>query len=105
MGHISTTHDEPSDLLAYTDSNHSKRRTETGDLKVSEVLPLSIKFVLRMPLQLEASMCRLRGILYQRLNQQQLAKQSFMEALALDVRNFDVFLELTNSMMTVEEGS
>lgn len=27
-----------------------------------------------------------------------------MEALALDVRNFDVFLELTNSMMTAEEG-
>ncbi|KAJ9092295.1 hypothetical protein QFC20_007423 [Naganishia adeliensis] len=46
---------------------------------------------------------RLRGILYLRLNQLQLAKQSFMEALALDVRNFDVFLELTNSMMTVEE--
>lgn len=62
-------------------------------------------FVSKMPLQLEASMCRLRGILYQRLNQQQLAKQSFMEALALDVRNFDTFLELTNSMMTVEEGS
>lgn len=50
-------------------------------------------------------MCRLRGIIYLRLNQLQLAKQSYMEALALDVRNFDVFLELTNSMMTVDEGS
>lgn len=49
-------------------------------------------------------MCRLRGIIYLRLNQLPLAKQSFMEALSLDVRNFDVFLELTNSMMTPEEG-
>lgn len=49
-------------------------------------------------------MCRLRGIIYLRLDQLPSAKQSFMEALSLDVRNFDVFLELTNSMMTPEEG-
>lgn len=49
-------------------------------------------------------MCRLRGIIYLRLNQLPLAKLSFMEALSLDVRNFDVFLELTNLMMTPEEG-
>lgn len=49
-------------------------------------------------------MCRLRGILYLRLNSLQLAKESYMESLALDIRNYDVFLELTNSMMTPEEG-
>jgi anaphase-promoting complex subunit 6 len=50
-------------------------------------------------------MCRLRGILYLRMDSLHLAKESYMESLALDVRNFDVFLELTNSFMTPEEGT
>ncbi|KAJ9104592.1 hypothetical protein QFC21_002090 [Naganishia friedmannii] len=74
-----------SNPFAATGRNHRNVRSETGDLK------------------LEASMCRLRGVLYLRLNSLQLAKESYMESLALDIRNYDVFLELTNSMMTPEE--
>ena len=66
--------------------NGAKIRSETGDLKM------------------EASLCRLRGVLYLRLNSLQMAKECYMEALSLDVRNYDVFNELVNEMMLPEEG-
>ena len=53
---------------------------------------------------MEASLCRLRGVLYLRLNSLQMAKECYMEALSLDVRNYDVFNELVNEMMLPEEG-
>lgn len=65
--------------------NGAKVRSEAGDLKM------------------EASLCRLRGVLYLRLNSLQMAKESYMEALSLDVRNYDVFNELVNEMMLPEE--
>jgi len=33
-----------------------------------------------------------------------MAKECYMEALSLDVRNYDVFNELVNEMMLPEEG-
>lgn len=33
-----------------------------------------------------------------------MAKECYMEALSLDVRNYDVFNELVNEMMSPEEG-
>jgi anaphase-promoting complex subunit 6 len=53
---------------------------------------------------MEASLCRLRGVLYLRLNSLVMAKECYMEALSLDVRNYDVFNELINEMMLPEEG-
>jgi hypothetical protein len=56
-------------------------------------------------LQLEASMCHLRGVLYMRLNRAERAKNCFLEALALDVKCFESFNTLIQSqMLTVEEG-
>ena len=50
-------------------------------------------------------MCNLRGILMQKLNRGDQAKQCFMEALALDVKCFDAFEQLINGeMMTPQEG-
>lgn len=47
----------------------------------------------------------MRAILHLRLSSLALAKESFMEALALDVRNYDAFKELIDGgMMTPEEG-
>jgi len=56
-------------------------------------------------LQLEASMCHLRGVLYMRLNRVERAKKCFLEALALDVKCFESFNTLIQcQMLTVEEG-
>jgi anaphase-promoting complex subunit 6 len=56
--------------------------------------------------QLESSLCYLRAILHLRLSSFTLAKESFMEALAIDVKNYDAFRELIEGqMMTGEEGS
>ncbi|KAJ7227065.1 cell division control protein 16 [Mycena pura] len=55
-------------------------------------------------IKIEASMCNLRGILMQKLNRGDQAKQCFMEALALDVKCFDAFEQLINGeMMTPQE--
>jgi len=50
-------------------------------------------------------MCLLRGQLSLKLNRDQTAKECFLEALSLDVKNYDAFDQLTtNSMLTVHEG-
>jgi anaphase-promoting complex subunit 6 len=55
--------------------------------------------------QVEASMCHLRGMLMLKLNRGEIAKQCFMEALALDVKCYDAFEQLiSGEMMTPEEG-
>jgi len=56
-------------------------------------------------IKLHSSICHLRGILHLRLSSVLDAKESFMEALALDVKNYDAFRELIDGkMMTSEEG-
>lgn len=56
-------------------------------------------------IQVEASMCHLRGVLMLKLNRGDQAKQCFMEALALDVKCYDAFDQLvTGEMMTPDEG-
>src|SRR6185437_11851828 len=55
--------------------------------------------------QVEASMCYLRGILMLKLNRTSAAKESFIEALALDVKCYDAFEMLVGGeMMTIDEG-
>jgi anaphase-promoting complex subunit 6 len=50
-------------------------------------------------------MCHLRGLLMLKLNRGEIAKQCFMEALALDVKCYDAFEQLiSGEMMTPEEG-
>jgi hypothetical protein len=50
-------------------------------------------------------MCHLRGLLMLKLNRGEIAKQCFMEALALDVKCYDAFEQLVSGeMMTPEEG-
>lgn len=46
-----------------------------------------------------SSMCYLRGLLHLRLSSPIEAKESFMEALTLDVKNYDAFHELINGQM------
>ena len=59
-----------------------------------------------MIIQVEASMCHLRGILMLKLNRGDQAKQCFMEALALDVKCFEAFDQLVSGeMMAVDEGT
>jgi len=56
-------------------------------------------------IKLHSSICHLRGILHLRLSSVLDAKESFMEALMLDVKNYDAFRELIDGkMMTSEEG-
>jgi hypothetical protein len=88
----------------------TKVPSKNGDLKVSRfVIFLSdlsrYQLINGCLLQLEASICRLRAILHLRLSSFALAKESFMEALALDVRNYDAFKELIDGgMMAPDEG-
>ena len=57
-------------------------------------------------IKLHSSICHLRGILHLRLSSVLDAKESFMEALTLDVKNYDAFRELIDGkMMTSEEGA
>lgn len=75
-----------------------------GGIKVLYVLH-DFMLILTM-MQIEASMCNLRGILMLKLNRGDQAKSCFLEALALDVKCFDAFQHLINGeMMTSEEGS
>jgi anaphase-promoting complex subunit 6 len=54
--------------------------------------------------KLESSMCLLRGQIHLRLSSASQAKESFLEALSLDVRCYDAFQALVGGeMMTVEE--
>lgn len=76
-----------SNPFKFTGKNGANVQSKSGELKI------------------EASICRLRGVLYLRLNSLDAAKESYMEALALDVRNYDVFNELVNEMMSPEEGA
>ncbi|ORY35353.1 hypothetical protein BCR39DRAFT_508962 [Naematelia encephala] len=55
-------------------------------------------------IKLYSSMCHLRGLLHLRLSSLALAKESFMEALMLDVKNYEAFRELIEgSMMSAQE--
>ncbi|EIW57715.1 TPR-like protein [Trametes versicolor FP-101664 SS1] len=55
-------------------------------------------------IKIEASMCNLRGLLMLKLNRGDQAKNSFMEALALDVKCYEAFEQLVDGeMMTPEE--
>ncbi|GAA98873.1 uncharacterized protein L969DRAFT_88912 [Mixia osmundae IAM 14324] len=55
-------------------------------------------------IKFEASMCHLRGLVHLHHNATDRAKQSFMEALSLDVKCFESFEVLTSgSMMTPDE--
>lgn len=50
-------------------------------------------------------MCYLRGQLHLRLSSMQLAKESLMEALVIDVKNYEAFRELIEGgMMSSKEG-
>lgn len=50
-------------------------------------------------------MCFLRGQLHLRLSSMQLAKESLMEALMIDVKNYDAFRELVEGgMLSSKEG-
>jgi hypothetical protein len=61
--------------------------------------------LLMLFLQVEASMCHLRGVLMLKLNRGDQAKHCFMEALALDVKCYDAFDQLiSGEMMTPDEG-
>ena len=56
-------------------------------------------------LQLASSLCLLRGSLHLRLSSLALAKESLMQALLLDVKNYEAFRELVEgSMMSSSEG-
>jgi anaphase-promoting complex subunit 6 len=56
--------------------------------------------------QLASSLCLLRGSLHLRLSSLALAKESLMQALLLDVKNYEAFRELVEgSMMSSSEGS
>lgn len=55
--------------------------------------------------QLHSSICHLRGLLHLRLSSIAQAKDSFIEALKIDVKNYEAFKELIEGgMMTAEEG-
>lgn len=57
------------------------------------------------PPQLSSSLCLLRGSLQLRLSTLVVAKESLMQALLLDVKNYDAFRELVEgSMMSSAEG-
>ena len=51
-------------------------------------------------------MCHLRGMLKLKLSRGEAAKESFMEALALDVKCYEAFNQLiSGEMMSAEEGT
>ncbi|KAH7107890.1 TPR-like protein [Auriculariales sp. MPI-PUGE-AT-0066] len=55
-------------------------------------------------IKLDSSMSLLRGQLMLKLNREQSAKECFLEALSLDVKNYDAFEQLnSNAMLTVRE--
>lgn len=50
-------------------------------------------------------MCYLRGLLHLRLTGMQMAKENLMEALVIDVKNYEAFKELVEGkMLEPEEG-
>ncbi|WVQ74870.1 hypothetical protein IAR50_004477 [Cryptococcus sp. DSM 104548] len=54
-------------------------------------------------IKLHSSLCHLRGLLHLRLSSFAFAKESLMEALALDVKNYDAFRELIDGGMMSEQ--
>ncbi|ODN92723.1 anaphase-promoting complex subunit 6 [Cryptococcus wingfieldii CBS 7118] len=54
-------------------------------------------------IKLHSSLCHLRGLLHLRLSSFTFAKESLMEALALDVKNYDAFRELIDGGMMSEQ--
>lgn len=55
-------------------------------------------------IKIESSLCHLRGLIHLHLNSTDKAKESFIEALSLDVKNFDAFIKLIGgSMMSDDE--
>lgn len=56
-------------------------------------------------IKLHSAMCFLRGVLHLRLSSMALAKECFVEALVIDVKNYDAFREIVEGqMMTAAEG-
>lgn len=56
-------------------------------------------------IKLNSSMCYLRGLLHLRLSSLPQAKECFIEALVIDVKNYEAFQELVEKqMMTATEG-
>jgi anaphase-promoting complex subunit 6 len=56
-------------------------------------------------LKVHSSMCYVRGVLHLRLSSVALAKEALMEALVLDVKNFEAFRQLVDGkIMTPSEG-
>lgn len=50
-------------------------------------------------------MCHLRGLLMLKMNRTDKAKECFLEALLLDVKNYEAFdVLVSGEMMTVDEG-
>ena len=54
-------------------------------------------------LKLGSSVCHLRGQIYLRLDEPAKAKEAFMLALALDVKNYDSFVALVHGSLLGEE--
>lgn len=55
--------------------------------------------------QLHSTMCHLRGLLHLRLSSMAMAKECFMEALSIDVKNYEAFRELVDGeMLSPSEG-
>jgi anaphase-promoting complex subunit 6 len=54
-------------------------------------------------IKIESSMCHLRGLIHLHLNSTDKAKEAFMEALSLDVKNYDAFVKLVGGCMMTDE--
>ncbi|VEU24133.1 DEKNAAC105369 [Brettanomyces naardenensis] len=83
-----------------------ERYDEALDI-VGEVNPFKKDHSVKNPdggIKLEASMCYLRGLVYARQNNFERAKESYKEAVLVDVKCFEAFNELvSNSMLTPDE--
>ncbi|EIM21594.1 TPR-like protein [Wallemia mellicola] len=54
-------------------------------------------------IKIESSLCHLRGLIHLQLNSTERAKQSFIEALSLDVKNYDSFVKLVGGAMLTDD--
>ncbi|TIB64701.1 hypothetical protein E3P77_03016 [Wallemia ichthyophaga] len=54
-------------------------------------------------IKIESSLCHLRGLIHLHLNSPDKAKESFIEALSLDVKNYDAFIKLVGGSMLSDE--
>lgn len=85
-------YEEALELIGESNPFQKEQVTETGPLDGNGM-------------KLFSAMCFLRGILLLRLSSMALAKESFVEALVIDVKNYDAFREIVDGqMMTAAEG-